>query len=342
MKNPLRIIYAGTPDFSVPALEALLSPQYASEYKVIAAYTQPDRPAGRGRGFKASPVKEKALAHNVPVYQPESLKDEQALNVLKALDADLMVVTAYGLLLPPAVLTAPRLGCINIHASLLPRWRGAAPIQRAILAGDIKTGVTIMQMDEGLDTGDILTVAECEIRQDDTGSSLHDRLMVLGADTLLSALPAIAQQTQSRTRQHDADACYASKLSKAEARINWSEPVEEIERAIRAYNAWPVAYCSYEKNNKLANLRLWQAEVLAKNNSIADVSLKNGSEKNNPEQNGHGKNEYGKVIAESSAGIDVVCGDGVLRITRLQPEGKRQMSVADFLNANSLINQSLT
>lgn len=319
----MRIIYAGTPDFSVAALQALID----SSHEVVAVYTQPDRPAGRGRGLKASPVKEKAMQYSIPVYQPVSLKDEQAQAELKALNADLMVVTAYGLILPPEVLQAPRLGCINIHASLLPRWRGAAPIQRAILAGDGKTGITIMQMDEGLDTGDMLAVAECEITADDTGSSLHDKLMKLGADTLMSVLPAIAESAASGkmlsgTKQNDADACYAAKLDKAEAKINWSQSADEIQRAVRAYNSWPVAYCYYEKNNKPASLRLWQAEVVAEK-SPAVVAVP------------------GKVLAESASGIDVFTGDGVLRLTELQPEGKRRMSAADFLNANSLLNQIL-
>lgn len=267
------------------------------------------------------------MQYSIPVYQPVSLKDEQAQAELKALNADLMVVTAYGLILPPEVLQAPRLGCINIHASLLPRWRGAAPIQRAILAGDGKTGITIMQMDEGLDTGDMLAVAECEITADDTGSSLHDKLMKLGADTLMSVLPAIAESAASGkmlsgTKQNDADACYAAKLDKAEAKINWSQSADEIQRAVRAYNSWPVAYCYYEKNNKPASLRLWQAEVVAEK-SPAVVAVP------------------GKVLAESASGIDVFTGDGVLRLTELQPEGKRRMSAADFLNANSLLNQIL-
>jgi methionyl-tRNA formyltransferase len=315
----LRIIYAGTPDFSVAALQALIS----SSHEVIAVYTQPDRPAGRGRGFKASPVKQKALEYDIPVYQPETLKTEQAQNELRTLGADLMVVAAYGLILPAAVLAIPRLGCINIHASLLPRWRGAAPIQRAILAGDKKTGITIMQMDEGLDTGDMLAVAECEIVADETGSSLHDRLMVLGANTLMSVLPAIAEQTLTAVRQNEADACYAAKLTKSEAKIDWQLSAEQIQRAIRAYNAWPVAYCYYEKNNKSSILRLWQAEVLPQTASAADLLP-------------------GRVFAESAAGIDVVTGDGVLRITQLQAEGKRQMSAADFLNANSLLDQMLS
>lgn len=319
MNNHLRIIYAGTPDFSVAALQALIM----SPHEVIAVYTQPDRPAGRGRGFKASPVKEKALEYGIPVYQPETLKDERAQDELRALGADLMIVTAYGLLLPAAVLEAPRLGCINIHASLLPRWRGAAPIQRAILAGDKKTGVTIMQMDEGLDTGDMLAVGACDIADDETGSSLHDRLMALGAETLMSALPALAEQTSNHVKQNDADACYASKLNKAEAKINWSQPAEGIQRAIRAYNSWPVAYCEYQKNNKSSTLRLWQGEVIKQD--VAEVDPVPGT-----------------VVAESAAGVDVMTSDGVLRITQLQAEGKRKMSVADFLNANSLLGQTLS
>lgn len=317
MSQSLRIIYAGTPDFSVAALRALIN----SEHEVIAVYTQPDRPAGRGRGMAISAVKEETLLHDIPVYQPGSLKDESAQQQLKALNADLMVVTAYGLLLPPEVLKMPALGCINIHASLLPRWRGAAPIQRAILAGDNKTGITIMQMDAGLDTGDVLAVAECEIAIDDTGASLHDKLMLLGAQTLVSALPAIADQSQAGIKQEDAGACYASKLNKAEAQINWSQSAEEIQRAIRAYNSWPVAYCVYDKNNKASKLRLWQAEVLEPT-SISEAAP-------------------GKVVAESAQGIDVVTGEGILRITELQAEGKRKMSVADFLNANSLRDQIL-
>jgi methionyl-tRNA formyltransferase len=319
VSHPLRIIYAGTPDFSVAALHALIE----SSYEVVAVYTQPDRPAGRGRGLQASPVKEKAQEHAIPVYQPVSLKDPQAQIELKAIEADLMIVVAYGLLLPPTVLNAPRLGCLNIHASLLPRWRGAAPIQRAILAGDKKTGITIMQMDEGLDTGDMLAVAECDITADDTGSSLHDKLMVLGAQTLLSVLPAIAEQTQSKIKQNGADACYASKLDKSEAKIDWLSSAMDIHLAIQAYNSWPVAYCSYQKKNKAAKLRLWLAEVVDGGSNYTD-------------------SEPGEVIAESAQGVDVKTGEGIIRITRLQAEGKRQMSVADFLNANSLFGQVLS
>jgi methionyl-tRNA formyltransferase len=332
VNSSLRIVYAGTPDFSVTALQALID----SKHDVVAVYTQPDRPAGRGRGLQASPVKETALKSAIPVYQPVSFKDEKAVQELAALDADLMIVTAYGLLLPPDVLNIPRLGCINIHASLLPRWRGAAPVQRAILAGDKKTGITIMQMDEGLDTGDILAQAECEISADDTGSTLHDKLMLLGAETLMAALPAIAGQTGQRIRQDDAESCYAKKLSKSEAKVDWQQSAEEIARAIRAYNSWPVAYCKYEKNNKPSTLRLWQAESLPESKLGAEGG---GGDEVSP----------GKVIAEHShgdvhdkaTGIDVLTGDGVLRIKQLQVEGKRKMSAADFLNANSLLGQQL-
>ena len=316
MSEPLRIIYAGTPDFSVAALDALI----ASEHEVIAVYTQPDRPAGRGRDLKASPVKEKALQHDIPVYQPLSLKDAQAQQALAALDADLMVVTAYGLILPSEVLDTPRLGCINIHASLLPRWRGAAPIQRAILAGDEKTGITIMQMDEGLDTGDMLAVAECVIEPHDTGASLHDKLMKLGAETLLSALPAIAEQRCVAEKQDDALASYASKLSKAEAKVDWQSSALQIERAVRAYNSWPVAYCHLERKGRQTNLRLWRAEVV----DVASTAAPPGT-----------------VTAESADGIDIACGEGILRVTELQAEGKRRMTAGDFLNANSLAGQVL-
>lgn len=318
MSSPLRIIYAGTPDFSVAALRALIN----SEHEVVAVYTQPDRPAGRGRGLALSPVKTEAELHAIPVYQPVSLKEQSAQQALAELNADLMVVTAYGLLLPEEVLQTPRLGCINIHASLLPRWRGAAPIQRAILADDKTTGITIMQMDAGLDTGDILAVESCGIVPTETGESLHDKLMLLGAQTLISVLPAIAAQTIKKIKQNDADACYASKLNKAEAKIDWGQSAEEIQRAIRAYNSWPVAYCSYNKNNKTVKLRLWQAEIIQAEPAKSKVSP-------------------GLVLAESAIAIDVATGDGVLRITQLQAEGKRKMPAADFLNANTLLGQTL-
>ena len=320
--STIRIIYAGTPEFSVPALQMLLD---SSGYDVVAVYTQPDRPAGRGRALKASPVKRKAEDYALPVYQPESLKISQAQAELAALKADLMVVTAYGLLLPEAVLQMPELGCINIHASLLPRWRGAAPVQRAMLAGDDCTGITIMQMDKGLDTGAILAQQACPIRAQDTASDCHDRLMVLGAETLLSSLPAIANQTVVAQPQNNALATYAAKLSKAEAEINWHESAAILARKVRAYNDWPVAFSWWQKKNKPQMLRIWQADVVEPpGNHFQQADLQPGT-----------------VVAESDAGIEVITGNGVLRLQRIQPQGKRQMSAADFLHASSLMHQVL-
>ena len=231
--GPLRIVFAGTPDFAASSLAALLT----SPHQIVGVYTQPDRPAGRGRKVAASPVKQLAEQHNIPVFQPLSLKNHAEQKTLQALNADVMVVVAYGLILPPLALTIPKLGCINVHASLLPRWRGAAPIQRAVLAGDEESGVTIMQMDAGLDSGDMLLKKSCPIKADDTGSSLHDRLAELGAQCLLEALQDLpALQQQAIVQDHDA-ANYARKLNKAQACIDWQQSAEEIERLVRAFNS---------------------------------------------------------------------------------------------------------
>jgi len=313
--DPIRIIYAGTPDFAVAPLAALID----AGYDVVAVYTQPDRPAGRGREPRPSPVKDKALEYNIPVYQPETLKAEVDQNALRELQPDLMVVTAYGLLLPQAVLDIPRLGCINVHASLLPRWRGAAPIQRAILAGDGETGITIMQMDKGLDTGDMLAIQSCEIQADDTGSSLHDHLMAMGADTLLNMLPDFIAGKITPQKQDDAQANYASKLSKQEAQINWSSSAEQIHYSVRAFNAWPVAFTHWQKKNKPDVLRVWQSEVLAKTSNAT----------------------AGTVLSCGKEGIDVATGDGVLRLLQVQPSGKKAMAASDFANAHQLGGQVL-
>jgi methionyl-tRNA formyltransferase len=315
VSDSIRIVYAGTPDFSVPALTALID----SDVEVVAVYTQPDRPAGRGREPRPSAVKLKALENNIPVFQPESLKNVEAQQCLSELKPDLMIVTAYGLLLPKAVLDIPRLGCINIHASLLPRWRGAAPIQRAILSGDKTTGITIMQMDEGLDTGGMLAKTECAINIDDTGSSLHDRLKSLGAETLMSMLPAFVDGETKAEVQDESLATYASKLSKQEAEIDWSQPAEQLERSVRAYNAWPVAFTSFQKKGKTEMLRVWKSIVV------------------------EGKNAQppGTVISSGRDGIDVVTGEGVLRLIEVQPAGKKPMAAADFANAYNLNEQVL-
>jgi methionyl-tRNA formyltransferase len=306
MSAPLRVIFAGTPDFSVPALEGLLT----STHEVVAVYTQPDRPAGRGRRLTASPVKQTAEAAGVPVHQPPSLKDDAAVQQLQELAPDLMVVVAYGLILPQRVLDIPRLGCVNIHASMLPRWRGAAPIQRAIEAGDATSGVAIMRMEAGLDTGPVFLARETSIGPRETGGQLHDRLAVIGAEALLAALPGIADGSLSPQPQDDGCATYAHKIEKSEGAINWHAPAVEIDRKIRAFNPWPVAYTRHGDDV----LRVWESELLP------------GSATGAP----------GTVVNASRDGIDVVTGDGLLRLVRLQPPGKRAMSAGDFLNARSL------
>lgn len=315
MSELIRIVYAGTPDFAVAPLQALID----AGYKVVAVFTQPDRPAGRGREPQSSPIKQKALEYNIPVFQPESFKSEADQKILRDLKPDLMVVTAYGLLLPQAVLDIPRLGCINVHASLLPRWRGAAPIQRAILADDDETGITIMQMDKGLDTGDMLAKQVCDIRHDDTGSSLHDRLMVMGAEILIEMLPDFIEGKVTPEKQDDALATYAGKLSKQEAEIDWLLPAVQIHRCVRAYNAWPVAFTHWQKKNKQDLLRVWQSDVLDMTTNAA----------------------AGTVLSCGREGIDVAAGEGVLRLLQVQPSGKKVMAAADFANAHHLDGQVL-
>lgn len=308
--SPLNIIFAGTPDFSVPPLQALIE----SEHQLLAVYTQPDRPAGRGRKLKPSPVKQRALENGIAVYQPQTLKDEQAQQILIDHNADLMVVVAYGLILPIEILQAPKLGCINIHASLLPRWRGAAPIQRAILAGDKETGVTIMQMDIGLDTGDMLLKKNAPIESDDTGSSLHDRLSVMGADALMQTLPMLIDHSVKAEPQNNELACYAEKLNKAEALLDWQQTAESLRNKIQAFNAWPVAQTEIVLKDKTQMLRIWQAEVLAEtSHQIA-----------------------GTVLNCSKQGIDVATADHVLRLLTVQLPGGKPMQAHAFVNAHDI------
>ncbi len=301
--SSLRIIFAGTPDFAASALIALIG----SEHEVVAVYTQPDRPAGRGRKLRASPVKEVALEHNIPVLQPNNLKEAETQDELRSFNADVMVVAAYGLILPQVVLDIPRLGCLNIHASLLPRWRGAAPIQRAIAAGDKKSGITIMQMNAGLDTGDILQLTTTPITDKDNGGDLHDRLAEIGATAILETLKKLTSITP--IKQDDSLANYAHKLDKKEATINWQDSAENINRLIRAFNPWPVAFTYL--NDK--TLRIWQAQALPENSEL----------------------EAGTVITCNKKGVDISCGEGTLRLLKLQPSGSKAMDVASFMNGHA-------
>lgn len=302
----MRIIFAGTPDFAAESLKALLQ----TEHTVCAVYTQPDRPAGRGRKLTPSPVKQIALENDIPVEQPLNFKSEDSLATLDTYQADLMVVVAYGLLLPQAVLDTPRLGCINVHASLLPRWRGAAPIQRAILAGDTETGVGIMKMEAGLDTGPVLLEKRCPILNDDSAQVLHDRLATLGAEALVSSLAQIENRLAQARPQDEAHKTYAHKLEKQEALIDWQHSAEHILRQVNAFNPWPVAQTQWQGDT----MRIWQAQ-------LADTR-----------QSG----QPGEVLTVDKQGIDIACGSGALRITQLQVPGKRAMAVRDFLNANQL------
>jgi methionyl-tRNA formyltransferase len=302
----LKVVFAGTPQFAVPCLEALLD----SDHAVLAVYTQPDRPAGRGRKLTASPVKRVAQAQAIEVRQPETLRDVAIQRALAALSADAVVVVAYGLILPPAVIELPPLGCINVHASLLPRWRGAAPIQRAILAGDRHTGISIMQMDEGLDTGDVLLERSVEIRPDETAGELHDRLARLGAEALLQALDRI-EAGQARPRsQDDSVATYAPKLDKRESTLDWSGDAQSLTRKVLAFNPWPVAQTSVDGQV----LRVWRA-----------LSLEQVPEA-----------PPGMVLRSGASGIDVACGRGCLRLTEVQLPGRKAMPAADFVHAFDL------
>ena len=303
----LRIVYAGTPEFAVPALEALI----ASKHQVVAVYTQPDRPAGRGRKMKSSPVKQVAIKAGIAIEQVESFKTDEALETLRAYKADLIVVAAYSLLLPQSVLDIPRYGCLNIHGSLLPRWRGAAPIHRAIQAGDKETGVTIMQMALGLDTGDMLYKISCPITAKDTGQSIHDQLAQDGAKALLKTLDLLISGQLKAEVQDNALSCYAHKLDKKQAEIDWSRSAVEIDRTIRAYNPWPVAYTT--KNSKPVRFFM----------SSAIESTVSG--------------QIGEVVAESKQGIEIITAEGSVLITRLQMPNAKVLDVKDFINGRSLL-----
>jgi len=307
MSMRLRVAFAGTPEFALPAMDALL----ATQHEIVGVWTQPDRPAGRGRKLAASPIKQHALAHSIPVYQPASFKTMATHLQLRTLKPDVMVVAAYGLLLPPAVLEIPRYGCINIHASLLPRWRGAAPIQRALLAGDTETGITLMQMNQGLDTGDMLDIRKLLIRDDDTAQSLHDRMANLGATAIVELLAALPDV--KRLAQDESVATHAAKLTRAEARVDWNMPAKAIALRVRAYNPWPVAHTQWCGEW----LRIWTAQAIS--SATAD--------------------KPGTVINAGIEGIDVATGSAVLRIQELQAAGRRRITAVEFTRGHMLVGE---
>ena len=299
----MRVLFAGTPDFAAAHLQALLD---APDISVIGVYSQPDRPAGRGKKLTASPVKKLAIENQLPVFQPQSLKDSEQQRILSELQADIMVVVAYGLILPQAVLDAPRLGCINVHASILPRWRGAAPIQRAIEAGDSETGVTIMQMDAGLDTGAMLSVSRCEIDSSETSASLHQKLEQLGAPALLHTLAALSNGLAVAVEQDDQLSCYAAKITKQEALVDWSQPAQLLDRQIRAFNPFPAAYTTLGE----LRIKIWQAEP-TKATGLTP----------------------GQIISTDNAGLLVSCGEQSLLLTEIQLPGKSRMAVSEVLKS---------
>jgi len=300
-ESSMRIVFAGTPEFAAQHLQALLD----AKRQVVAVYTQPDRPAGRGQKLMPSPVKQLALQHEIPVYQPQTLRDPAAQAELDGLQADLMVVVAYGLILPQAVLDMPRLGCINSHASLLPRWRGAAPIQRAIEAGDTESGVTVMQMEAGLDTGPMLLKVSTPITCEDTGGTLHDRLAELGSRAVIEAAAALEAGTLKGEVQDDSLATYAHKLNKDEARLDWQRPAVELERLVRAFNPWPICHSSLDG----APVKIHAAQLTT------------------------GQGAAGQIIEASKDGLEVACGEGSLTLTRLQLPGGKALAVSDLFNS---------
>ena len=300
--DALNIVFAGTPDFAAGHLQALID----SRHNVVGVYSQPDRPAGRGKKLQPSPVKKLALEHDIPVFQPLNFKQEGSIEELEALNADIMIVVAYGLLLPLAVLEAPKMGCLNVHASILPRWRGAAPIQRAIQAGDRETGITIMQMDVGLDTGDMLSKTLLDIKADETGGSLHDRLLAKGPKALLQTLTLLQAGEAEAEKQDDTLANYAHKLSKEEALINWSSPAQQIELNVRAFNPFPCAYTLLGDQR----IKVWQAIALEEPTTLLP----------------------GTIARVSTEGVDIATSTGLVRLLNVQLAGKKAMAIADIVN----------
>ena len=304
----MRVIFAGTPEFAATHLLSLINDD---AQEVVAVYTQPDRPAGRGKRLTSSPVKLLALQYGIPIYQPSSLNNETALSDLAALKADIMIVVAYGLLLPQSVLSIPCHGCINVHASVLPKWRGAAPIQRAIENGDQASGITVIQMDAGLDTGVMLSVSHCNLDENETSASLHNKLALLGSDSLASTLKKIQDQTAVGIAQDSDFSSYANKIKKSEALINWSESAHVIERKVRAYNPFPVTFSMLDG----LRIKIWSATVQDKERS----------------------GEVGEIISATARGLEIKCGQYCLLVHELQLPSKARMAVSEVLKSKALL-----
>ena len=315
----MRIVYMGTPEFAAVALDAIVK-----EHEVVAVITQPDKPQGRNRKLVPTPVKVKAQAYDIPVYQPVKIREEESVQMIRDYNPDVIVVAAYGQILPESILNIPKYGCINIHASLLPKYRGAAPIERAIIDGEVMTGVTTMYMEKGLDTGDMIEKAEVPITGEDTGASLHDKLAEAGAALILTTLAKLEAGTVTRTKQDDAQSCYAAMLTKELGRIDFTRPAVELERLIRGLNPWPCAYTTIDGKN----VKLYKAEVIS-----LDAQMRQTMQE---------KSEQiltfvpGEIVEVAKKYFVIACGEGALRVRNLQPEGKKAMDTSAYLNGNPL------
>lgn len=315
----MRIVYMGTPEFAAVALDAIVK-----EHEVVAVITQPDKPQGRNRKLVPTPVKVKAQAYDIPVYQPVKIREEESVQMIRDYNPDVIVVAAYGQILPESILNIPKYGCINIHASLLPKYRGAAPIERAIIDGEVMTGVTTMYMEKGLDTGDMIEKAEVPITGEDTGASLHDKLAEAGAALILTTLAKLEAGTVTRTKQDDAQSCYAAMLTKELGRMDFTRPAVELERLIRGLNPWPCAYTTIDGKN----VKLYKAEVINLDAQMRQT-LQEKSEQTltfTP----------GEIVEVAKKYFVIACGEGALRVRNLQPEGKKAMDTSAYLNGNPL------
>lgn len=315
----MRIVYMGTPEFAAVALDAIVK-----EHEVVAVITQPDKPQGRNRKLVPTPVKVKAQAYDIPVYQPVKIREEESVQMIRDYNPDVIVVAAYGQILPESILNIPKYGCINIHASLLPKYRGAAPIERAIIDGEVMTGVTTMYMAKGLDTGDMIEKAEVPITGEDTGASLHDKLAEAGAALILTTLAKLEAGTVTRTKQDDAQSCYAAMLTKELGQMDFTRPAVELERLIRGLNPWPCAYTTIDGKN----VKLYKAEVINLDAQMRQM-LQEKSEQTltfTP----------GEIVEVAKKYFVIACGEGALRVRNLQPEGKKAMDTSAYLNGNPL------